>query len=67
MASGMGTRFGGNKLMAMLNGTPLIQYVIQTTENLFEKRVVVTRHDEVAKVCHALGAEAGPSQQAASE
>ena len=58
MASGMGTRFGGNKLMAMLNGTPLIQYVIQTTENLFEKRVVVTRHDEVAKVCHALGAEA---------
>lgn len=58
MASGMGTRFGGNKLMAKLNGTPLIQYVIQATENLFEKRVVVTRHDEVAKVCHALGAEA---------
>ena len=31
MASGMGTRFGGNKLMAKLNDTPLIQYVIQTT------------------------------------
>lgn len=58
MASGMGTRFGSNKLMAKLNGTPLIQYVIQATENRFEKRVVVTRHDEVAKVCQALGAEA---------
>ena len=57
MASGMGTRFGGNKLMAKLNGTPLIQFVVQATENRFEKRVVVTRHDEVAKLCHALGAE----------
>lgn len=58
MASGMGTRFGGNKLMAKLNGTPLIQYVIQATENRFEKSVVVTRHDEVAKLCCTLGAEA---------
>ena len=38
--------FGGNKLIAKLSGTPLIQYVIQATENLFEKRVVVTRHDK---------------------
>ena len=29
MASGMGTRFGGNKLMAQLNGKPLIQYMIE--------------------------------------
>lgn len=58
MASGMGTRFGGNKLMAKLNGIPLIQYVIQATESRFEKRVVVTRHDEVARLCHALGTEA---------
>ena len=40
MASGMGTRFGGNKLMAKLNGIPLIQYVIQATESRFEQRVV---------------------------
>lgn len=58
MASGMGTRFGGNKLMAKLNGIPLIQYVIQATKSRFEKRVVVTRHDEVARLCHVLGAEA---------
>ena len=57
MASGMGTRFGGIKLIVKLNGTPLIQYVIQATEKHFEKRVVVTRHDEVAALCHALGAE----------
>ena len=58
MASGMGTRFGSNKLMAKLNGIPLIQYVIQATESRFEKRAVVTRHDEVARLCHVLGAEA---------
>ena len=44
--------------MAKLNGIPLIQYVIQATESRFEKRVVVTRHDEVARLCHVLGAEA---------
>lgn len=57
MASGMGTRFGGNKLMAKLEGAPLIQHVIQVTEKHFEKRVVVTRHNDVAKLCHALGVE----------
>lgn len=55
MASGMGTRFGGNKLMAKLNGIPLIQYVIQATESCFEQRVVVTRHNDVTKLCHKLG------------
>ena len=54
MASGMGTRFGGNKLMAKLNGIPLIQYVIQATESRFEQRVVVTRHNDVTKLCHEL-------------
>lgn len=57
MASGMGTRFGGNKLMAELDGVPLIQHVIRATDGLFEHRVVVTRHAEVAEVCHALGVE----------
>lgn len=55
MASGMGTRFGSNKLMAKLNGIPLIQYVIQATESRFEQRVVVTRHNDVTKLCHELG------------
>ena len=57
MASGMGTRFGSNKLMAELDGAPLIQHVIRATDGLFARRVVVTRHAEVAEVCHALGAE----------
>ncbi len=57
MASGMGTRFGSNKLMAELDGLPLIQHVIRATDGLFARRVVVTRHAEVAEVCHALGVE----------
>lgn len=57
MASGMGTRFGGNKLMAELDGVPLIQHVIRATDGLFARRVVVTRHAEVAEACHALGVE----------
>ena len=57
MASGMGTRFGGNKLMAELDGVPLIQHVIRATDGLFARCVVVTRHDEVAELCHALGVE----------
>ena len=57
MASGMGTRFGGNKLMAELDGAPLIQHVIRATDGLFARRVVVTRHAEVAELCRLLGAE----------
>lgn len=57
MASGMGTRFGGNKLMAKLNGIPLIQHVIQSTEGLFAKRVVVTKSEEIAKLCNELSIE----------
>ena len=57
MASGMGTRFGGNKLMAELDGMPLIQHVIRATDGLFARRVVVTRHAEVAELCRMLGAE----------
>ena len=55
MASGMGTRFGSNKLMAELDGVPLIQHVIRATDGLFARRVVVTRHVEVAEVSRMLG------------
>ena len=57
MASGMGTRFGGNKLMAELDGIPLIQHVIRATDGLFARCVVVTRHEEVAELCRMLGVE----------
>ncbi len=58
MASGAGTRFGGNKLLAELAGTPLVAHVVRATDGLFAKRVVVTRSPEVAAVARALGAEA---------
>ena len=51
MASGLGKRFGGNKLMADFHGKPMIQRALDATENLFTKRVVVTRHESVAALC----------------
>lgn len=58
MASGLGTRFGSNKLMANLDGTPLIAHAISACDGLFAKRVAVTRHKDVAKLCRTLGVEA---------
>ena len=58
MASGLGTRFGSNKLMADLDGEPLIAHAIRATDSLFAKRVAVTRHRDVAKLCRSLGVEA---------
>ena len=57
MASGMGIRFGGNKLMADFHGEPMILRAIHATEGLFDKRVVVTRHEEIAKLCRDRGIE----------
>lgn len=51
MASGLGKRFGGNKLMAEFEGLPLVMRAIMATEGLVQKLVVVTRHEEVAKLC----------------
>ena len=53
MASGMGKRFGGNKLMADFHGKPMIQRALDATEGLFSRRVVVTRHESVAALCRA--------------
>ena len=57
MASGLGRRFGSNKLLADLAGKPLIQYALDATEGVFARRVVVTRHPEVAELCRAQGIE----------
>ena len=51
MASGLGSRFGSNKLMADFMGKPLICRILDATEGLFAKRVVVTRHGSVAELC----------------
>ena len=51
MASGQGRRFGGNKLMAELGGKPLITWVLDVTEGIFQRRVVVTRYTDVEALC----------------
>lgn len=57
MASGMGRRFGGNKLMADFGGRPMIRQVLDATAGIFANRVVVTRHADVAGLCRQLGIE----------
>ena len=55
MASGFGRRFGSNKLMADFHGSPLICRILDSTENIFAQRVVVTRYEEIAKLCERRG------------
>lgn len=57
MASGLGRRFGGNKLMADFHGKPMIQRALDATAGLFSRRVVVTRHESVAELCRAQNVE----------
>ena len=55
MASGLGKRFGGNKLMADFHGQPLICRILDATEGIFAQRVVVTRSEDVAAICQNRG------------
>ena len=57
MASGLGTRFGGNKLMADFGGKPMILRALDATEGLFSQRVLVTRHESVAKLARERNVE----------
>ena len=57
MASGMSTRFGSNKLLAVFHGEPMIMRILRATEDLFTRRVVVTRHAEAADLCRLHGAD----------
>lgn len=57
MASGLGRRFGGNKLLAELEGKPLLQYALDVTGGIFARRVVVTRHPDAARLCTGQGVE----------
>ena len=56
MASGLGQRFGGNKLLADFGGKPLVSRLLETvidTPGLFP--LTVTRYEEVAKLCREMG------------
>lgn len=55
MASGLGKRFGGNKLMADFRGNPMICRILDATADIFPQRVVVTRSDDVASLCRERG------------
>lgn len=57
MASGLGKRFGGNKLMADFYGKPMIHWALQASEAFRANRVVVTRHQDVAKLCRDMGVD----------
>ena len=57
MASGLGRRFGGNKLMADFLGEPMILRALSATGGIFRHRVVVTRHKDVAALCGARDTE----------
>ena len=57
MASGLGKRFGSNKLMADFDGKPMILRALQASEALKANRVVVTRHQDVANLCQDLGVD----------
>jgi len=58
MASGLGRRFGGNKLMAEFDGEPMLCRILDATEKLFHRRVVVTRSSDAAELCRERGISA---------
>ena len=57
MASGLGKRFGSNKLMADFGGKPMILRALEASEGLRDHRVVVTRHADIAALCREQGVE----------
>ena len=57
MASGMGKRFGGSKLLAPFAGKPMLGWTLEATRGLFRRRLVVTRSQEAAAYCREQGVE----------
>lgn len=51
MASGKSTRFGENKLLVDFGSKTLIQWILNASDGIFSKRVVVTVHKEIEKLC----------------
>ena len=63
LAAGASRRFGGNKLLAPLNGKPLYAWGLSALNDVCQKRgdctlTVVSRYPEIRKAAQALGAQA---------
>lgn len=51
MASGVSKRFGDLKLLCTYKNKLLIEHILDKTDNLFNSRVVVTRHKKIKEIC----------------
>lgn len=69
LAAGKSARFGGNKLLADLGGSPLLVHTLQAIPSpLFSQVLAVVSHPEVAQLCQDHGVEVcayegGPQSQ----
>lgn len=57
MASGLGVRFGGNKLMADFGGKPMVSWILEAVVDCCQNVVVVTRNTGVVELCKARNVE----------
>lgn len=57
MASGLGRRFGGSKLLTPFRGKPMMQWILDASDGVFSRRVVVTRSEDAAAFCRERGIE----------
>lgn len=57
MASGFSRRFGENKLLQIYDGETFIDRILSATDGLFKERTVVTRYQEIARICKARGVD----------
>lgn len=48
LASGIGRRYGSNKLLATVGNAPMVQHILDITCDLFDTRAVITRHQQIA-------------------
>lgn len=64
MASGLGKRFGGSKLLTPFRGRPMLAWILDATDGIFARRVVVTRSEEAAAYCRSRNAEVVLHQEA---
>ena len=60
MASGLARRFGSNKLLADFGGEPMLCRMLRATEGI-SPRIVVTRSEDVHRLCVSLGVPVHPS------